>query len=375
MSVAEKGKDLAAEAPAFLGSSDGVTAVVAEGGFAVAFEFDRKLSSMMQAVQGAQYDKEAKLYVVPAASGEALGTKLKEMRLEFNAIEADRAAIEKLAHAGGLKAQRENGAGAEVASARVSDYKEVGKFNAGEIINANARFVAQLTGFGKDDGVAFVVIHRRADLDRGFDLMKGDNVGIKYDSKYLGGVTDLAKAKSAAELEADFDSELGRAVDGVTLTDRGDSIGVAFAVNPALMARLRRVDGATFNGTDKLWEVPAANKEFVLRAAHDMRTRFVAEEKDIAVLKGAAETKIDGAKVEKAFTKDGTEHFGAVVAVGSTHLLQKGGQDKFKLHNLAALDKNPVIGQNLSIKYNKGHGTVLDQEQAKAQGKALTAGR
>ncbi len=64
-----------------------------------------------------------------------------------------------------------------------------------------------------------------------------------------------------------------------------------------------------------------------------------------------------------------------MVAVGSSHLLQKGGQDKFKLHHLAALDIKPVIGQNVSIKYNKGHGTVVDQEQAKAQGKALNGGR
>ena len=374
MVVEKRTKKVESSAPAFLGSSDGVTAVVAEGGFAVAFEFDRKLSAMIQTVPGAQYDKEAKLNTVPASEEETLGTKLKEMRLEFNAIEADRAAIEKLAHVSGLKAQRENGAAADIAAARVSDYKEVGKFSAGQILNANARFVAQLTGFGKDDGVAFMVIHRRVDLDRG-DLMKGDNVGIKYDSKYMGNVTDLAKAKSAADLEADFDSELGKAVDGVTLTDRGDKIGVGFAVNPALMGRLRRVDGASFNGTDKVWEVPAVNKEFVLRAAHDMRAQFVAEEKDIAVLKNVAETKMDDAKVEKAFTRDGIEHFGAVVAVGSTHVLQKAGQDKFKLHHLAALDQKPVIGQNLSIKYNKGHGTVVDQDKAKAQSKALNGGR
>lgn len=57
-------------------------------------------------------------------------------------------------------------------------------------MNANAHFVAQLSGFGKQDGAAFVTLHRLADLDRS-NLMKGNKVGIRYDVRLSGRIYDF----------------------------------------------------------------------------------------------------------------------------------------------------------------------------------------
>jgi hypothetical protein len=187
----------------------------------------------------------------------------------------------------------------------------------------------------------------------------------------MGAVSDLAKHKSDAQLEADYKSDLGKAIDGVTVTDRGEKVGVAFDMNPVMMARIRRIDGAAFQQEDKVWEVPQGKREYALRAVQDMRHEFVTDGKDVEMMCGIAESKIDGAKVSKAFTKDGQEHFGKVIAVSDRYALQKAGGDKFTLHHLAALDTKPEIDQNLAIKYQRGVGTVVDQDRQRAQNKAL----
>lgn len=362
------------QSPAFLGSVDGVTVVEVDGGgYAVAFEFDRQLNAMIHGVPGAELDKAAQGYFVPGASAEALGKVAGAMRAEFKAIAADREAIMVLAEKSGMAAQHENGTLAGVAP-MVNGYIEPGKFYGGQILNVNTRFAAQETGFGERDGAAFIKIHRLADLDNG-KMMKGDHVGIKYDNKFRGVVTDLSKSKSAADLEAEYAGNLGKAVDGVTVTERGDKIGIAFDMTPETLARIRRVDGAAFEPADKVWEVPARNKEFALRAVHEMRGELAADAKELSVMQSIAEGKIDGATVSNAFTKDGQAHYGSAVAVGDRFVLQAGGRGNFKLHHVSALDPKPAVGTNLAITYNKGVGAVVDQDLKRAQDKAVGQGR
>lgn len=369
-----KEKAAQAEVPAFIGSADGITAVEVPGaGFAVAFEFDRQLSALMRGVPGAEFDKAQNAFLVPAASVDELGKAVGVMRTAHHFIAESLADITSRASGSGLDAARNNGAAVGVA-AKVDSFIEPEQFYGGPILNMNGHFAAQLTGFGAKDGAAFVKIHRLADLDNS-KIMKGDNVGIKYDAKFRGAVTDLSKSKSASDLAAEYDGNLGKAIDGVTVTHRGDKIGVAFDMAPELLARIRRIDGAAFNLADKMWEVPVDKKEFALRAVHDMRAEFLLDAKDAEIMKAAAESKIDGAKVSKAFTKDGQEHFGPVIAVGERFALQKTGADRFSMHHLAALSEKPEIGANLAVKYNKGVGAVVDQDKQRAQNKALGAGR
>ena len=360
--------------PAFLGVKDGVTVIqMDDGNYAVAFDYDRQLAALMRSVPGAQYNKDDDLYKVPTSSVADLGKAAESMRIGHSFIVESLLDIKTRASGSGHDAQRNNGAAVGVL-AKISDFIEPGRFYAGEIVNANAHFAAQLTGFGQADGAAFIAIHRLANLDN-VKIMKGDHFGIKYDGKFRGVVSDLSKSKSADELEAEFKANQGKTIDGVALTDRQDKIGVAFDLNPVLLARIKRVDGAQFNKEDKVWEIPREKMPFVLRAVHDMRAEFVLDAKEVVTMQAIAESKIDGAKMSKAYTKDDQEHFGKVLAVGDRFALQKAGQDKFTLHYLAALSQKPVVDQNLAIKYSKGVGAVIDQEQKRAQDKALGAGR
>lgn len=356
-----------------LGQHDGVSVRKTESGeLAVAFAFERQLVAMMSNVPGATFDKGASAYLVPAASIGALEKVVPKMRKEARETSNDLEAITALAAASGHKAQEENGVAAGV-EPKVSTFRGAGKFYAGEIVNANARFAAQMTGFGKNDGAAFVTVHRLSDLDR--PLLKGDSVKIQYDDRLAGRVSVLSKDKSVAELETDFKNNLGQKVDGVTVTDRGDKVGIAFDIHPALLARIRRVEGAAFNTEDKVWEVPKEKQEFALRAAQDMRDEFVLDSKEAGDLVEFAKSKMDNAKVYPAFTKDGQGCFGVVVEVGSRYALQKGGRESFTLHHLSQLDQVPVKGHDCAIHYRKGVGQVVDHDLRREQDHARGMGR
>lgn len=356
-----------------LGDSDGVNVVQTKDAFQVAFTPDRQLAKSMRDVPGAVLDREAGIYTVPFSSDKELANAVAEMRAEYLAIAADLQSIHELAKTSAIAAQKENETAFGV-TPMISTYRKVDDQYRGEILNANGRFAAQFTHFGSKDGAAFVTIHRIADLDKA--PMKGDMVGIKYDDKFRGSVTDISKTKSAAQLAEEFEKNKGVEVDGVTVTERGDKIGVAFDMNPVLMARIKRIAGAEFHPQDKVWEVPVGAKDFALRAAEDMRQEVVASTKEVDMLRGVAEQKVDGARVSPAFTKDGQEHFGEVIAVSDRFVLQKGGMANFKLHHRASLDnKSPERGSNISVKYSKGIGAVVDTEKKREQDKAMGQGR
>lgn len=339
----------------------GVSVKEVVAGFIVSFPFDRRLAEMMDAVPGAVFNKEHRAYEVPSVSAVPLAKVVNEMRVESRVIAAELESIMALAREAGIGIQDTSPA-VPGAAPRLSSYIDPGKAYRGEIVAANSRFVAQFTGFGKKDGAAFLTIHRLASLDNG-NLLKGDKVGVVYDDKFRGSVTDLTRNKSAAELKADHEVNLGQQVDGVTVSDRGDKIGVAFEINPNMVARIQRVEGAAFNKGDKTWELPKAKQEFALFAVQDLRNEFVVDEKDRATLCQVAESKIDNPNLWDAFNKDGQKYFGPVLAVGERYALQNTGRENFTLHHLSALDQEPVKGHNLEIQYNKGVGMVHDKDQ------------
>lgn len=350
----------------WINDQDGVSVFQdADGGYLVTFEFDRQLAKEMRNVPNAVFDPLERCYLVPAEQGDVLQRIVKSMRRESVEIQLDLVRIKDLAIKNAQATQSD-----QRVKPMVSCYIEPGRFYGGEVINASSRFVAQSNGFGKENGAAFVSIHRIADLSRG-RIFKGERIGITYDSKFHGNVVDLPKDKSDAQLEAEFQSSLGKEVDGVTLTDRGGSIGVAFALNPALLARVRRVEGAMFNREDKVWELPKEQQVFALRTAHSMRNDFVLDGKEIDMLRSVAADKLDGAKVSKAFNKEGFEHFGQVLAVGDRYALQKSGQDRFVLHSLVSLSAVPEVGQNISVTYSRGLGQVVDLDLQRAKTHAL----
>ena len=359
-------------APAFLGDSDGVAVSAVKEGFSLVIPFDRQLQAIMDRIPNASFHKEGKYYLVPAASAAVLGDQVRALRKMSKSIAEDMGSITELATQSARKLQEDNGNFRS--KPQVNGYREAGRGYQGEIINANTHYVAQFTGFGKEDGAAFVTIHRLVDLNQR-NLLKGDKVRIQYDDRMLGVVSDLSQSRTVAQMTADFEKHLGQQVDGVTLTTRGDNIGVAFAMHPVLAERIRKVDGAAFHKGDRVWEVPKRNQEYALRAADDMRKEFALDKKDVQLMGQIAEEKIDGAKVRHAFAKDGQRHFGIVFAVSDRYALQKTGRDEFSLHHLSALSQKPTVNQNLSIEYNKGKGSVVDQNLLRAHDKAVGASR
>lgn len=370
--VVTRKKKLPVEKPAFLGDAEGVVVNEAEGGYSVAFAFDRQLAEMMDRVPNAVFDKAAKAYLVPLASAPALGTVVGAMRLEAIEVAAAYESMLDLAEVSGRAAQQAQSVGGDV-KPQISSFREAGKFYGGEVTDVNQYFAAQFSGHGKQDGAAFMVIHRLADLNSA--LLKGEKVGIVYDAKFNGVVSALSQNKSAAVLAAEFQANAGQKIDGVTVSDRGDKIGIAFDINPVMVNRIRRVEGAVFNKPDKVWEVPKENQPFALFAAQDLRSEYVLDAREIASHQRVAATAVEGAKVWNAFNRDGAEHYGTVLGVSERYALQKTGRDNFALHHLAGLTDVPVVGHDTSIIYNKGIGHVTDLDLKRAQNMTRDAGR
>lgn len=339
-----------------------------ETGFIVEFPYDRDLVNKINKVPGASFDKEAQAWSIPKSSEAELDKVVDSMHFEFKAIERDREAITELAKASASDRMKDYGTEAGIA-AQLSDYHKAGGNHSGEILNVNGRFAAQLTGFGKENGAAFVSIHRISDLSE--PVYKGDDVRIKYNNNGIGEVFDRRQVKSAEDLAKDFDATLGNSMDGVLVSLVGDKYQVAFDYNPDLQHRLQRVAGVEFNKEASAWEVPVSVKDFVVKAVSDMRKEFLADENERTTLTAVAEQKLDGAKVRDAFTKDGLSHYGKAIADSDRYVLQHGGQNEFKLHRKSALDQTVTPGQNLKITYEKGRGAVEDRKQEKEKSVAL----
>jgi len=335
---------------------------VTDSGFLVRFPYDRELVNKINKVPDAKFDKETQAWVVPKSSEEALDKTLESMHFDVKAIEKDRDSIMELAKASASDRMKDYGTEAGI-SAQISDFHKEGGNHSGEILNVNGRYAAQLTGFGKDNGAAFISIHRVADLSEA--VYKGDDVRIKYNNNGIGEVFDRRQVKSADEIAKDFDAALGNNLDGIKVMEVGDKYQVSFDYNPDIQHRLQRIADVEFNKNAGAWEVPLTHKEFVIRAVSDMRKEFNSDISERSSLAAVAEQKLDGAKVRDAFTKDGLAHYGNVIDVSERYVLQHGGQNEFKLHRKSSLDQSVTEGQNLKITYEKGRGAVQDRKQEK----------
>jgi hypothetical protein len=168
-------------------------------GFAVRFPFDRRLARVFLAgVKDAQFDNANTEYQVPAEQAQALGKTVAALRAEVRLTNSEREKINALAMESGYRIQPDSGARGQVVP-NVSAFIEPNLHYRGPIVNANSRFVAQHTGIGKQDGAAFIKIHKLSSLDNQ-NLMKGDKVGILYDDKFAAKVTDLSQYKSKEDL-------------------------------------------------------------------------------------------------------------------------------------------------------------------------------
>jgi flagellin-like hook-associated protein FlgL len=360
--------DNSPELSELLGDHSGIEFQQVDKGFNLGFAFDRQLVSIVRRLEGAEFMKDQNAWYVPGEDPAGVLVAVKALRREHEAIQADLDNIKALAEETAIGHQYSNGT-SETVKPQVSNYIDNTRNYQGLIINSNSRYVAQLNFFGKDDGAAFVSIHRSANLDR--DLMKGEDVSIKYNDKGIAAVTDRTISKSMDVMRTELEESLDKEVDGVTVSV-GEKIVVGFAYNTALRARIQQIDGVDFDKDLGAYTAPLERIDNVVRAVSDMRAEFVAGQFEIAELKQAAENKIDNAKVSPAFTKDGQQHSGKIIEIGNRFALQYAGMGNFKLHSIDALDnKGLQKDHEYSIKYQNGRGAVTDLDQKKEANKGV----
>lgn len=329
----------------------------------VRFGYNPALVAQMHKIDGAQFDRNADAWKVPVSQYDALGDAVARMRSEFLLDIASRGDIERLA--GAVAVERQQAAGIESAPpARLSDFHQVGEPQRGEIISVNDRYAAQLTGFGRRDGIAFVTLHRLSEL--GDQVFKGDKVSITYGEKGRAVVSQMQT------LEEKLDASLGRSVDGVTVVQDGDKYKISFDFNPTLSDRIQRVDGAHFDRKENVHVADVNLKTFVARAVNDMRKEYVADRADRDQMESIANERIDGVKVHDAYVSDGKAYSGRVLAANDRYVLQHNGKDHVALHRVRNLNEAPEVGHNARIVYQNGRGRVNEPQQDRSKSQGLS---
>jgi hypothetical protein len=327
------------------GDTDGISiAFDGTANYAVRFGYNPDLVTQIRRIPGAEFDGND-AWRVPVAQYEALAEVATSMRKEYVLDAASHDGIVSLAVQVARDRQGTNGV-----APRLSDFHPRDEALSGEIISVNDRYAAQLTGMGQRDGVAFVTLHRLADLSEA--VFKGDKVSITYGEK---GRASVAQSLSAEEK---LDVSLGKSVDGVKVTEEAGQYKISFDYNPALSERIARIDGARLDRDEKVWVTDANLKSFVARAVNDMRKEVVADRADRDQIVSAAEDRIDAPKVHDAFAGNGKVYVGQVLAVNDRYMLQHAGKDHVTLHRKHALDDTPAVGQKVKVQYQQGRGHV-----------------
>jgi hypothetical protein len=336
--------------------------------YLVQFEYNPRLVAHMRRLEGAEFDKDSNGWVVPATHEDKLPKVLEAMRGEVTADVAARADIERKALTAAGWAQKANGT-EEGVKPHISNYHKAGEASVGEMLVVNGHWAAQLTGFGNQDGAAFVKLHRVADLSE--PVFQHGHYAIKYSDKGRGEVNEYEPAE---QRQKRYQDSLGRYVDGVKVREIDGQAVIEFDYNPALAYRVGQVVGAEFDTAAKAWMIPLQSdnpnvdmKDVVARTVDKLRTEYVADKQEREALNAVAQDRIDGAKVSEAFTKEGTATTGKVLAVGQRYVLQHTGKEYTALHRARSLDRELHEGQNVRIEYGKaGRGTVAERSHAKA---------
>jgi molybdopterin converting factor small subunit len=345
------------------GNEDGITVTFdGKDRYKVKYPYDPVLTSMIHKIEGGEFDKDTKTWSVPLAQYDTLAASLGKMREEVKETEIDTKMIMADAAFTASKLMEQNGI--KNVEPQISDYRSTKEATRGEIINVNGRYAAQFTGFGKENGAAFVRIHRLSDLDT--PLYKGDNVAIAYDEKFRGTVTETSKA-----IFKQFDDSMGETIDGVKVQEQDGKYKIGFDYNPNVQHRLQHIAGVEFIKSEMLWEVGTDKKDFVVRAVNDMRNEVVADRADREQISKVANEKIDDAKVRDAFTKDGQSYTGTVLAKNDRYVLQHTGKDYTVLHRVSAMKEIPPVGRSVKVTYQQGRGEVVDKTQQKAQAQGM----
>jgi len=357
-----KGKKRSPNVPDLSSEAEGVSVITSatEGSHLVQFEYNPRLVSMLRRIEGAEYLADQNVWTVPIAQSEQLAKILPAMRGEVVADREARGEIDTIAVRAALQAQKANGS-ADV-EPKVSAYRKAGEPSVGEMIGVNGHYAAQLTGFGTQDGVAFVKIHRLGDLNE--QVFKGDHYAITYNDKGRGRVEQFEPLEQRRKR---YEQNLGRSVDGVKVREVDEVALVEFAYTPTLARRIGKVEGAEFDRESKVWAIPLEGnagvnmRDVVARTVDDLRREVIADDREFDNMVMTAQSKIDGAIAKPAFTKEGQFSTGPVLSVGERYVLQATGKEYATIHRADALNKPVEVGQSVRVEYGKGGKAVVTE--------------
>lgn len=325
---------------------DGVHVFQEGQGFGVGFAYSNTLRSKLVSVPGANYDKEAGCWKVPAASVDMLVAAVDDMRDfvhsggvqikdgfsgKYVLFDYEKALAQEMGPIAGaefdkkagswhvmgdskalvaeqgkvsyfdLAVNRMRGIVVEIGkahdnitelaatSAKLRDctpgihYPEVGQSYTGPIVNANGYYAAQLTGIDDKKNVAFITIHKQADL--GQEVLKGDDLRIDY------------------------------------------------GANHAVKIRTTAI--------------------------------FQQQQQEREQLTALAQSKMDGASVWHASSKDDKAYSGKVIEATDHFVLQHTGREQFTLHDRSKLSGAFTKGDVMDVKYKGGAGLVSEKEKGR----------
>ncbi|HEX7648060.1 MAG TPA: hypothetical protein VF450_11690 [Noviherbaspirillum sp.] len=322
----------------------------------VSFAYHPEAVARLARLDGASFDEDKKRWVLPLSLGDAADKAINDVRKILEEDRRDRANIERDLQGPVAAVLRENGT--PEAPIRVSDFKNREEPTVGPILMANGGWAAQLTGFGKEDGAAFVSLHRQVALAR--TVFKDERVAVQY--SVMGRAT-------VSNLPPDFEKSIGKKIDGVQVRETDDLFRIEFEFNPDLARRIGRVDGARYDREEGATFVPLDKREFVARAVNDMRDTYLKTRREAEKMAEVASEHLKGERPAWAFRADrGPSMTGPVIAVGEYIVLQHTGRSGFKMHFKSDLDKVPTVGSPVTIKYDGGKATTKSSSKGKEQG-------
>ncbi len=332
----------------------GVTVRKTKDGLKVSFDYHPALVTRIARIPGAEFSAGDEAWKVPLDQREELDKAVKDMS---NTLERDSAARTEIERAT-LQSVRQimKDEGMEFVDPKISDYRSKDRATVGEILQANSHWAAQLTGFGRENGAAFVTLHRTASLSA--PVFKGDDVAIRYDERGRGSVEPHSPA---------LEKTLGKEVDGVTVNEKDGKLKISFEYNRDMAARLQRIDGVEYVAAERAYEIASTAKPFVERALRDMRKIYREDQEATREMEYIAHEKMDGAKLIKPFLKESPQYSGPIVGVNDQFVLQHTGKEYFAMHRKTDLSTLPRIGENVKIQYEHGHGKVQPKVQQRDQ--------
>lgn len=209
--------------------NDGVQVKDVEGGGKqVIFDYDKRLTQVIGAVNGAEFDSQARVWNVPANSkalvaGEGQTTSYLDMavnKMRGMSIESakDREAIKDLAAA----------AAGELGAKPGISYAKPEQSYSGEIVRANGSCAVQLSEVkdAEQGKVAFMVIH---DKDNVGDVFKGQKLRIDYDGKMHADVRTLDLVKEQQADREKLTAVANGLVDGADVKNASIKHGVKYS--------------------------------------------------------------------------------------------------------------------------------------------------